>query len=72
MSTYTINIAKQDGLTYNGLPSYRYFYRILVEDGTNRVKEILTYLRQIHPAPEWSISVSVTNTTSYDITRQFS
>lgn len=68
---HTINIAKADGKHYNGFPSYRFFYRIEVEEGSDRVRAILDHLQKVHPEPDWNISVSYTTTTDHDVTNQF-
>lgn len=71
MPTYTINIAKHDGKTFHGHPSYRFFYRIVVEEGVARVQAILDELRKVHTEPDWSITVSRHTTTNTIVTSDF-
>lgn len=56
-SKYEINIAKADGLGWNGSPKYVWFCKIDAGTQCDHAKRVAAEMRAAFPAPEYSVTL---------------
>ena len=56
-NNYRINVARQDGIGWNGKPSYKWFCTIEAGNWLDHAKKVAEAARDLFPAPEFELSL---------------